>query len=186
MKVCLDDWIYLITSIWLVNILLAMVVDGLCGLPTAFVTPADAQKQSLYWSKHLFETFACYRCTFAVAHLMRTFEIFWLYFHWQRIMVCHFCALHNPPSNRSARIFCLNVIAVIIFLKIISSIALQTLKWSRKLHIHLFMKNVFSLCVFAINGIVTLPSRCCLGSRENHVRPERWWRRNFTIPSCWI
>lgn len=71
-------------------------------------------------------------------------ETLWLFFHWQKIMVCHF----YPPCNRSARKFCLYVIAVIAFLKILSSIALQTLNWSHKLHIHLFMKNVFRpLCV---------------------------------------
>lgn len=135
------------------------------------MTPADAQKPSLlkqtsFSDVCMLPMYIC-GCT-PDANV----ETFWLFFHWQKIMVCHFCALHNPPSNRSARIFCLYVIAVIIFLKILSSIALQTLKWSRKLHIHLFMKNVFSLCVFVINGIGTLPSRCCLGSRENHVCPD--------------
>lgn len=185
MKVFLDDCIYFKTSIWYVNILLAIAVDGLCGLPTAFMTPADAQKQSLleqtsFWDVCMLPMYIC-GCT-PDANV----ETFWLFYHWQKIMVCHFCALHNPPSNRSARIFCLYVIAVIVFLKILSSIALQTLKWSRKLHIHLFMKNVFlSLCVCNKRHWDSA-LQMLSGVAQTSRLPWRWWRLNFTIPSCWI
>lgn len=155
-----------------------------CGHgPTAFIKPAElrAQKKSLLkqtpiWDVCMLPMYIC-GCT-PDANV----ETFWLFFHWQKIMVCHF----YPPCNRSARIFCLYVIAVITFLKILSSIALQTLKWSHKLHIHLFMKNVFlSLCV--CNKRHTYSALQMLSGVERRSRLLwYWWGQNFTIASCWI
>lgn len=182
-KVFLGDWIYFITSIYCSNVLLAIATDIFMAYLCVFINPAKfhARKKSLLkqtpiWDVCMLPMYIC-GCT-PDANV----ETFWLFFHWQKITVCRFC----PPCNRSARIFCLYVIAVIIFLKTLSSLALQTLKWSRKLHIHLFMKNVFlSLCVCNKRNTYSALQMSSGVERKSRL-PWCWWRQNFTIALCWI